>query len=216
MKVYLILIMFIFINNSSNVSNNDLSKKIDLSIFKNVQIKKGLTKKELILSYKKIDYKLIYTKLHKNKIFNNCFFIFEHEIKNKDFKQNRILIVTKIDRKNNFQILYKLDNIIYEKNYTMTCYSGNNKEAFNKIVTNGNFLTIEQNKCTLIKGEILHEFLTFKYDKVSNDYLLVKYSSVLEQINIGDEYNSKLLTDKEFGEIKLSNFNNEVFDKIKL
>ena len=202
MKIALITLLF-FLNNSTKEYTYEVSVKTNFLIHNKPQLKKAFSKNELITSYKKMGYKLIYTKNHKNKSINNCFFIFEHEIKDKDFKQNRILIVTKLRSINNYQILYKLDNIIYDKNYTMTCYSGNNKEAFNKIVVKGNYITVEQNKCTETKEEILHEFLTFKYYEQYNDYLLTKYSSILEQTKIGDDYSFKLLTNKEFGRIKL-------------
>jgi hypothetical protein len=214
MKIVLITILAFFLNNSFDKKIHNAPSNIDYFIYQKIKSKDVLTKNEIIETLKKIGYKLIYAKNHKN--ISNCFFIFEHEIENKDFKQNRILIVAKLKTINEYQILYKLEDIIYDKNFTMTCFSGKNKESFNKIATSGNYITIEQNRCTETKEEILHEFLTFKYNKLYNDYLLIKYSSVLEQTKIGDEYPFKLLTNKAFGLIKLSKFTNKKFDKIKL
>lgn len=213
MKVILIL-MFLLANNNQLIGNYFLNQRSSFYDISNTISKEVYTRKELISNYDKKGYKLIYVKNHKNKIINNCFFIFEHIIQDKNFAQNRILVLTKLKSRDNYEIIFKLDNIIYDKNYTMTCYTGDNKESFNKIATKSSFITIEQNECTNTLNEIVHEYFTFKYDHLKNEYFLIKYSSTKEQTKIGDEYLLNLLTEKEFGEIKLINFSNKEFKKI--
>ncbi len=213
MKIILISIFIFFLNNSLEIENNNKNSIQSNSV---VQKNEVYTKIELISFYIKKGYKPIYNKKHKSKDCNNHFFIFEQEIKGMNFKQNRVLIFVSSISKKKYKIISVLDDLIYFKNSTITCYSGDNKETFNKIVTKGNFITIEQNRCTSNHEEILHEYFTFKFDKDSNDYFLTKFSCVLEQTKIGDSFLFSTFSEKDFGKINLSDFSNKEFDKVKL
>lgn len=213
MKIILISILFSIFNISLKIDDNH---KNYIQSYRAFQKSDVHTKAELIELYKKDGYKLIYDKKHKSKDCNNHFFIFEQEIKGNNFKQNRVLIYTSSLSKKKYKIISVLDDIIYDKNNTITCYSGVNKESFNRIVVKGNFITIEQNRCTNTKEEILHEYFTFKFDKEANDYFLTKFSSVLEQTKIGDSFLFSTFLEKDFGKIKLTNFSNKEFGKVKL
>jgi len=60
--------------------------------------------------------------------------------------------------------------------------------------------------CALPDQTVIHEYYTFRFKSESNDYFLTKYSFVIEQKSIGDEYPVQTLTNKDFGEISLSKF----------
>jgi hypothetical protein len=201
----------------------DVSKLLNLNnLVKNEYLTQDIfSKEEMVFLYKKMGYKLIYIKPYNIKQTNNCFFIFEHEIGNKNFKQNRVLVSTKLISSNKYKLQYKLEDIIHDKDYTNTCYYGINKEAFRKIVIKGLYMTIEQNCCTKRQGETVHEYLTFKFDMTANDFFLNKYSIEIEVTNhvdnnvVKDFYPKETLTEKDFGKLKLKEFSYNELNKYK-
>ena len=182
MKIALITLLF-FLNNSTKEYTYEVSVKTNFLIHNKPQLKKAFSKNELITSYKKMGYKLIYTKNHKNKSINNCFFIFEHEIKDKDFKGK-------------FSSLLDDVSVLYKKNQTnvneiIKCFLSNcNQEAIDLLYE---------------VFELINDLFALLNDKVIKEKLEVVQKHLIENIIFAKNLLSKKSNTKSLEDAKKSN-----------
>ncbi|WP_281991302.1 hypothetical protein [Aquimarina aggregata] len=86
--------------------------------------------------------------------------------------------------------------IIKLKDESENCLS----DGFQKIVVKNNFFTIEQQNCS--NKFFINEYITFKYDKISNSFLLHKLGYVYSnKSNPNEKKPDVIFTNKDFGKI---------------
>jgi len=94
------------------------------------------------------------------------------------------------------------NNIIRVKDGNQQCIS----DGFQKITSKGDFFTVEQQNCS--NKYIIGEYITFKYNKNSNNYHLSKIGyTYVDKKNPENKISDKIYTPNDFGEIKLKDLN---------
>ena len=166
------------------------------------------TKIELRNKYTSLHYKLLYEKEHAYKNIKNQFFVFSKLDNKLGIESHRVLITCQ-KIKGKFKILDINDAIIYNKNYSTDV-----NDSFSKIAVKGLYITLEEFSPTKYQNEIVHEFITFKYDVANTKYYLEKYSVIVEHINV-DESDVQTLTKDDFGKIELKDFYFGILDSTR-
>ncbi len=209
---FIILVLFYCKVKSQSLNQKVIDSNISFTIncFNN--------KNEIIRYYIGNGYKLYYANANKIKNTNFIFFIFLKIEPTFLFPEHgkKLLVVCKIEDDELYSIIANVDNLIH-KSSIFVC--NNDDDLFEKIVSKGQYFTIEQSKCAKFKKKIFHEYITFKYDTMKDEFFLYKYSVVLESLPIkehgfsGEESEIETITENDFGKIKLQDFSYKTLEK---
>ncbi|UGU14790.1 hypothetical protein LS482_13925 [Sinomicrobium kalidii] len=112
-------------------------------------------------------------------------------------KQKDLRLVDKTGK-----LLGENNSIIRITDESGNCFS----EGFRTIVSKGDYFTVEQQNCS--NKYIIDEYITFKYDSVTKNYMLHKLGFVYsDKANPDTLEKEKIFSAKDFGKIKFSEFN---------
>ncbi|MEN4761807.1 hypothetical protein ABEG63_15855 [Chryseobacterium sp. C39-AII1] len=112
------------------------------------------------------------------------------------------------------RIVFK-DNKIRENDNIITGIDSNCSydDTLQDIIFKNEFFTIESIYCS--SDYFRNCYITFKYDIKYNNYFLYKYCEVYTFKNNPDhQKSSKVLTKKDFGRIKIEDFNRKILEEI--
>lgn len=179
-----------------------MKNRLLIKIFLLLTITPFLSCKDSVIQQKN---KVAKIKINKNKISTNK--IENTTLQTNTYKLNNgqtILIKNKKLSILDFQgkTILTNNNIIRLKDGNQQCMS----EGFQKIVSKGDFFTVEQQNCS--NKFIIGEYITFKYNKNSSNYYLSKIGyTYIDKKNPENKISDKIYTPNDFGKIKLKDLN---------
>jgi hypothetical protein len=136
--------------------------------------------------------------------------VFERQKSELDFAQEREIVICEAVKPKLYKILTVNSKAIYSKYNAIQC---DKADAFSKLVTKKSYFTIEEFICGRENTNI-HEYFTFKYENDLKEYILNRYSIVVQQ-KLGpdddnhyviDEFPIQTLTKNELDNISIKTF----------